>query len=122
MLKAGCIVGELPHELGKGKVRIRRLGPRWIVSVSRGIVSTYLTDRTLSSTFTPMSKTEAIKGIRNAARRRERADVSRREARADLKHYCREALAAGVPISQIAREAKISRQSVYALLGQSPFQ
>ena len=65
---------------------------------------------------------EAVKGIRNAARRRDRADKSRREARTDLKRYCQEALAAGVPISQIAREAKLSRQSVYALLGQSPFQ
>jgi DNA invertase Pin-like site-specific DNA recombinase len=69
-----------------------------------------------------MSQAEAVKGIRNAARRRDRADKSRREARADLKRYCREALDAGIPISQIAREAKLSRQSVYALLGQSPFQ
>jgi DNA invertase Pin-like site-specific DNA recombinase len=69
-----------------------------------------------------MSQTEAIKGIRKAARRRDRADVSRREARDDLKRYCQEALAAGVPISQIAREARLSRQSVYGLLGQSPYQ
>jgi DNA invertase Pin-like site-specific DNA recombinase len=69
-----------------------------------------------------MTQADAVRGIRNAARRRDRADKSRREARAELKRYCKEALNAGVPISQIAREAKLSRQSVYALLGQSPFQ
>jgi uncharacterized protein with von Willebrand factor type A (vWA) domain len=86
------------------------------------MVSTHLTDRQFVKYLYTMSQTEAIKGIRKAARRRDRADVSRREARDDLKRYCQEALAAGVPISQIAREARLSRQSVYGLLGQSPYQ
>jgi DNA invertase Pin-like site-specific DNA recombinase len=69
-----------------------------------------------------MTQEEALKGIRNAARRRNRAEVSRREARADLKRYCAEAQAAGVSITEIARVAGLSRQAVYGLLGQSPFQ
>jgi DNA invertase Pin-like site-specific DNA recombinase len=69
-----------------------------------------------------MTQTEAIKGIRRAAKRRERADKTRREATAELWEYCREAQAAGVSISQIAREAGLSRQGVYDLLGQRPSQ
>ncbi|HKG36192.1 MAG TPA: hypothetical protein VKA89_07140 [Solirubrobacterales bacterium] len=65
---------------------------------------------------------EALKGIRNAAKRRDRADKSRRQAREQLKRYTREAQAAGVPISEIAQVAGLSRQAVYGLLGQSPFQ
>jgi hypothetical protein len=69
-----------------------------------------------------MAQPEVIKNIRKAARRRDRADVSRREARADLKRYCQEAQAAGVSITDIAAAAGLSRQGVYGLLGQSPFQ
>ena len=61
--------------------------------------------------------TAAIKGIRQAAKRRERADKTRREATNDLRRYCLEAQQAGVSISQIAREAGLSRQGVYDLLG-----
>ena len=59
---------------------------------------------------------EAIKGIRRAAKRRERADHARREATAELRERIREAQKAGVPIAQIAREAHLSRQGVYDLL------
>jgi DNA invertase Pin-like site-specific DNA recombinase len=69
-----------------------------------------------------MTQKEALKGIRNAARRRDRADVSRRGAREDLKRYAKEAQAAGVSISEIARVAGLSRQAVYGLIGQSPYQ
>jgi hypothetical protein len=69
-----------------------------------------------------MTKAEALKGIKNAARRRDRADASRREAREELKRYCLAAHAAGVPITEIARVSGLSRQGVYGLLGQSPFQ
>lgn len=58
----------------------------------------------------------AIKGIRQAAKRRERADATRRKATDDLRRYCREAQRAGISISQIAREAGLSRQGVYDLL------
>jgi DNA invertase Pin-like site-specific DNA recombinase len=59
---------------------------------------------------------EAIKGIRQAAKKRERADKARREATAELRERIHEAQAAGVPIAQIAREAGLSRQGVYDLL------
>jgi DNA invertase Pin-like site-specific DNA recombinase len=59
---------------------------------------------------------DAIKGIRQAARRRERADRARREATDELRERIREAQAAGLPIAQIAREAHLSRQGVYDLL------
>jgi DNA invertase Pin-like site-specific DNA recombinase len=64
----------------------------------------------------------AIKGIRQAARQRARADATRRKATDELRRYCREAQAAGVSISQIAREAGLSRQGVYDLLDQRPSQ
>jgi DNA-binding phage protein len=69
-----------------------------------------------------MTADEAIKGIRRAAMRRERAVRARREATIELKRKCRAAQAAGVPVTQIAREAGLSRQGVYDLLGQSPSQ
>ena len=67
-----------------------------------------------------MTEAEAVKGIRSAAKRRERAEQSRRDATADLLRFVREAQAAGVSISQIAREARLSRQGVYDLLAARP--
>lgn len=67
-----------------------------------------------------MTDAEAIKGIRRAARQRERAERTRREATADLLRFIREAQAAGVSVSQIAREAHLSRQGVYDLLAARP--
>jgi DNA-binding phage protein len=67
-----------------------------------------------------MTDAEAIEGIRRAARQREQAEQSRREATADLLRFTREAQAAGVSISQIAREAQLSRQGVYDLLAARP--
>jgi len=61
---------------------------------------------------------EAIQAIRSAARRRARADAAKRTATADLRRFCEEAQAAGVPISRIAKEARLSRQGVYALLAE----
>jgi len=65
---------------------------------------------------------DPIQGIRNAARARERAAKARHKATEELRRYVREAQEAGVSISQIAREAGLSRQGVYDLLGQSPSQ
>lgn len=67
-----------------------------------------------------MTDTEAIKGIRRAAKQRERAEVARKGATADLLRFIREAQSAGVSISQIAREAGLSRQGVYDLLASRP--
>ena len=61
--------------------------------------------------------TEAVKGIRRAAKRRERAEQSRREATIELREHVRAAQSEGVSIAQIAREAGLSRQGVYDLLG-----
>jgi DNA invertase Pin-like site-specific DNA recombinase len=63
---------------------------------------------------------EIVKAIRQAAKRRDRADKARREAVNDLRERIREAQAAGVSISQIAREAGLSRQGVYDLLNGHP--
>jgi AcrR family transcriptional regulator len=63
-----------------------------------------------------MSESEAIKGIRKAARQRKQADRVRREATSELLRFIREAQGAGVSISRIAREAGLSRQGVYDLL------
>ena len=64
--------------------------------------------------------TEAVKGIRRAAKRRERAEQSRREATVELREHVRVAQSEGVSIVQIAREAGLSRQGVYDLLGHQP--
>jgi len=61
-----------------------------------------------------------LKAIRRAARKRERADQAKREATEELRRYCQEARAAGVPITRIASEAGLSRQGVYDLLGERP--
>lgn len=67
-----------------------------------------------------MSAADAIEGIRAAAAKREDAATARREATDELRRHCRAAQKAGVPISQIAREAGLSRQGVYDLLGEQP--
>ena len=59
---------------------------------------------------------ETIKGIRRAAKQRERADKARREATDELRRLVREAQSEGVPITRIAAEAGLSRQGVYDLL------
>ena len=63
-----------------------------------------------------MTQDEAIKGIRSAAKRRERAATARREATVELRRYIEAAQSQGVSISQIAREAGLSRQGVYDLI------
>lgn len=54
-----------------------------------------------------MSESEVIKGIRQAARQRARADEQRREATERLRDPMRQAQGAGVPIARIAREAEL---------------
>jgi DNA invertase Pin-like site-specific DNA recombinase len=63
-----------------------------------------------------MSESEAVKGIRRAAKRREYADRLRHQATDELRERIREAQAEGVSIARIAREARLSRQGVYDLL------
>jgi AcrR family transcriptional regulator len=63
-----------------------------------------------------MSESEAVKGIRRAAKRREYAERLRAAATKDLRDCCLRAQSEGVSIAQIAREARLSRQGVYDLL------
>jgi DNA invertase Pin-like site-specific DNA recombinase len=67
-----------------------------------------------------VNEDEAIKGIRKAAKKRARASEARRAATDELRHFCIAAQEAGVPVSQIAREAGFSRQGVYDLLAERP--
>lgn len=68
-----------------------------------------------------MSEATTIKAIQRAAKRRDDAARLRREATDDLRERIRQAQEAGVSISRIAREARLSRQGVYDLLaGQRP--
>lgn len=67
-----------------------------------------------------MSEAAIIRGIKSAARKREKADATKRQATEELRRYCREARDAGVPITRIASEAGLSRQGVYDLLGERP--
>jgi DNA invertase Pin-like site-specific DNA recombinase len=62
----------------------------------------------------------AIRKIRQAAQAREDATKLRQKATSELRRYCRTAQAEGVPISEIAREARLSRQGVYDLLADPP--
>ncbi len=67
-----------------------------------------------------MTQDEAVRGLRSAAKRREKADKAKREATDDLRRIASEAQKAGVPIARIAREAGLSRQGVYDLLAARP--
>ncbi len=62
----------------------------------------------------------AIKGIRRAAKSRDRADAARGKAVEELRRYCKAAQKADVPVTQIAHEAGLSRQGVYDLLAERP--
>jgi len=59
---------------------------------------------------------DAIDGIRRAAKERGEADEMKRRATSDLRERARKAHDEGVSISQIAREANLTRQAVYDLL------
>jgi DNA-binding phage protein len=67
-----------------------------------------------------VSEATILRSIRGAAKRRERADATKRQATDDLRTYVRDAREAGVSITRIAEEAGLSRQGVYDLLGERP--
>ena len=67
-----------------------------------------------------MSEATIIRRIQSAAKKREKADATKREATEDLRRYCAEAQKAGVSVTRIAAEAGLSRQGVYDLLGERP--
>ena len=61
-----------------------------------------------------------LRSIRGAAKRRERADIAKRQATVDLRGFCQQAQEAGVSVTRIASEAGLSRQGVYDLLAERP--
>lgn len=61
-----------------------------------------------------------LREIRKAAKRRAKAADDHRKATGDLHDFIRAAQTAGVPITQIASEAGLSRQAVYDVLGARP--
>lgn len=65
-----------------------------------------------------MNATAAIKGIRQAAKARNRADAAKAKATQELQSHCKEAQEAGLPVTRIASEASLSRQGVYNLLAE----
>jgi len=67
-----------------------------------------------------MTEAQALRGIHQAVRQRDRAAQARREATANLSKRLHDAQEAGVPIARIAREAGLSRQGVYDLLAARP--
>lgn len=68
-----------------------------------------------------MDRSAKLREVAKAARRRERAEASKRQATDDLREWCRHAHDAGVTITEIASVAGLSRQGVYDLLnGQRP--
>jgi DNA invertase Pin-like site-specific DNA recombinase len=67
-----------------------------------------------------MTEAAAIRKIKAAARKRQKADEAKREATEQLRAYIRDAREAGVSITRIASEAGLSRQGVYDLLGERP--
>jgi hypothetical protein len=67
-----------------------------------------------------VSEPKALKGVRQAAKRRAEAAALRQAATEDLRRYCREAHDEGVALTRIASEAGLSRQGVYDLLAEPP--
>jgi DNA-binding phage protein len=58
------------------------------------------------------------KALREAARMRDQADEMRSSAMRHLRRWCIRARQAGMPVTEIAHEAGLSRQSVYELIGE----
>jgi DNA invertase Pin-like site-specific DNA recombinase len=63
-----------------------------------------------------MSNAAVLRKVKAAARRRAKAEETKREATEQLRGYCREARKEGVPVARIASEAGLSRQGVYDLI------
>jgi DNA invertase Pin-like site-specific DNA recombinase len=64
------------------------------------------------------TETQAIAGLRRAAKRRRAANAERHAASVELRKRVKDAHEAGISPTQIAHEAGLSRQAVYEALGQ----
>ena len=83
----------------------------------------------MSSTFTEVKpalvkyldtmsgRARTIQAIRKSAKRRKKAERKRREAMGELRDLCLRGKEAGIPLTELAREAGLSRQGIYDLLG-----
>jgi hypothetical protein len=67
-----------------------------------------------------MATNGSIKRIRKTAKQRDQLDLARQVLTAQLRDACRQAQSEGVPITDIAREARLSRQGVYDLIDRQP--
>jgi len=65
-------------------------------------------------------RSHAIREVRKAANRRQRADATRRTATNDLEQWLRRAHDAGVTVTELAGVSGLSRQGVYDLLDRRP--
>lgn len=63
-----------------------------------------------------MDDLDVRRAIRQAADRRANAEAARAEAMTELAGLARQAVEFGVPIAVIARDAHLSRPSLYALI------
>ena len=63
------------------------------------------------------SAAPALIELQFAAERRVRAEEARKAASAELRERVVDAYEAGIPVSRIAREGRVSRQAVYEMLG-----
>jgi hypothetical protein len=60
---------------------------------------------------------QAIRRVRDAAKRREAASIAGREPDKEMGKCCQDALRAGVPVTQIAAEAGLTGEVVEDLVG-----
>jgi hypothetical protein len=67
-----------------------------------------------------MEEKEYLDNIRKSAKRRAKARHEQRAATDELRVVCTQAKYAGLPITEIARWAELSRQGVYDLIGHEP--
>jgi DNA invertase Pin-like site-specific DNA recombinase len=63
------------------------------------------------------SNAPALIELQFAAERRIRAEEARKAAAGELRERVVDAYEAGIPVSRLAREARVSRQAVYEMLG-----
>src|SRR4051794_36288457 len=88
-----------------------------------GMCPNYLTFPNLSSTLGTMNPRPEHERLRSAIREaldeRERADKAKRKASMKLARSLKRAQKAGMPVTEIADLAGLSRQGVYDLIGQA---
>jgi DNA invertase Pin-like site-specific DNA recombinase len=67
-----------------------------------------------------VSGENALRGIERAAKQRQEAADLREAATADLRRFIAQAHKEKVPVTQIAKAARVSRQAIYDALAEQP--